>query len=121
MSNWYKISNNMEEYGRLNKRIKFFQDIIFNLNEMKDHVSKNPPRVKRYLEEVFSQKELSSFPEIKNDIQFAIKKVLDNYKETGNIMDKIAEKMYIYVSKLIKERKSIPGKLMSKIRKNNED
>jgi hypothetical protein len=121
--NWYKIATNkletFEDRNALNQRIRAFKDIVIKINAFGKQIGyQSAEAIRKELEKIAKDKKFSSFPVIKQILDYAVDTVRDNYKNFKNICKQSVDKLYNEIEKLEIERKEFVEKVLpEKMRK----
>jgi len=125
--NWYKKSDisTLEDRNDLNSRIRLFKKIITQLTYLTKYIFQNARHGKETLKRLKDHKTISSFPDIKKMIDKAYEKALDSYNVSTGFCQEAADRLFIELKKLEKERnefsnKKYPAKIRERIKNGKE-
>lgn len=107
-NNWYKQAregNNFENRNIINQKIITLEQIYEALTKMAEIVLQDKLAVKNMNQKIISDKIMSSYPSLLNQLKEANNKVLDNPWLFAKTCSYVADRLNIIIKKLYKERK----------------
>ena len=119
---WYKIAK-LETYldrNRLNSRIRSFKQVAKQLKYLQKYVYQNAPHAKKFVENLASTKEMSSFPKIREKLLRAGNTALDNYKIFAQLCMECQDDIVKLITEMENERNTFVKKDTLKREKENE-
>ena len=118
--NWYSVQKyafeikNFTDRNVINARIRQFKKIITTMNYLVKYEQQNRKGTKKILEEIGNEKLLSSYPKLKEMIDYASFKALDSYKETSAMISDIVKILIQEMDLLIKARNKFTQETLPK-------
>lgn len=115
--NWYKQAfeiENFKDRNLINERIKNLSLIAQNLYAIKENAMQNPAAAKKYLDGISSNKIFTSYPSIQTHFNTISSKMLDNPKQSTDIIDEVIRLIVAKVDDLKQERTNFTEKVLPK-------
>lgn len=105
--NWYKQAYEIKDFqdrNLVNERIRNLSQIAEDLYAVKDNALQNPAAAKNYIDQLSKDKIFTSFPNIEQHFTTASGKMLDNPKQSTDIIEEIVMLIVAKVDALKQER-----------------
>ena len=117
MTNWYKKSDisTFVDRNDLNKRITEFKNMIVILEYLSKYVYQNATHARRVLKMLRDDKKTSSYPHIKEILNRAFIKSLDNYKECSLLCKNAVDEFVMVLEKMEMDRQDFTEERYPKI------
>ena len=125
--NWYKKSDlsTFQDRNDLNKRISAFKKMVSKLHYLSRYVHQNAPFARKAIQEIIEDKKISSFPEIKEILETAFGKSLDNYNSFEELCKEAVDLLMTEIKNMTEERnnfieKKLPARMRERKGQGNE-
>ena len=105
--NWFKDAgriSNLGDVNWVNKHIRSLKEIAGTLSFIRDSLQRNPSGARKILEDMVSNKKISSFPKIVELLSMAEKKVLDNHQTSKKLIEDGIGFLYSEIKEIELER-----------------